>query len=266
MKSYEVLTVVLVAILATAGCVHLADTMGKTSEPERIGIIGAMDEEVSSLKESMQVDRKVTVESMEFYLGKLGGHNVAVVQCGMGMVNAGTCAQILITKFHARAVINTGVAGSLDNILDIGDFVVSVDAVQHDFDVTNIGFQTGEIPYTGKYAFEADTALRQKAVDAIIKSTADVKVYEGRVCSGDQFIYTSEQREAITGAFGGMCCEMEGAAIAQVCYLNDVPFVIMRAISNKADGSSSMDFEEFKPLAAARLTAAVMYLLEHESP
>ncbi|MBQ4412031.1 MAG: 5'-methylthioadenosine/S-adenosylhomocysteine nucleosidase, partial [Candidatus Methanomethylophilus sp.] len=153
MKSYEVLTVVLVAVLATAGCVHLADTMGNSSEPERIGIIGAMDEEVSSLKESMQVDRKVTVESMEFYLGKLGGHNVAVVQCGMGKVNAGTCALILITQFNARAVINTGVAGSLDPALGLGDFVVSVDAVQHDFDVSPIGFEKGEIPYTGKYAF-----------------------------------------------------------------------------------------------------------------
>ena len=266
MKSYEVLTVVLVAILATAGCVHLADTMGKTSEPERIGIIGAMDEEVSSLKEAMQIDRRETVESMEFYIGKLGGQDVAVDQCGMGKVNAGTCALILIQKYHARAVINTGVAGSLDNILDIGDFVVSVDAVEHDFDVSPIGFEKGEIPYTGKYAFEADKALRQKAVDAIAKSTVGVKVHEGRVCTGDQFIHTDEQRTAITSVFGGLCCEMEGGAIAQVCYLNNVPFVIIRAISDKADGSSSMDYEEFKKIAAARSAAAVMYLLEHESP
>ena len=263
MKSYEVLTVVLVAILATAGCVHLADTMGKTSEPERIGIIGAMDEEVSSLKESMQVDRKVTVESMEFYLGKLGGHNVAVVQCGMGKVNAGTCALILITQFNARAVINTGVAGSLDPVLGLGDFVVSVDVVQHDFDVSPIGFEKGEIPYTGKYAFEADKALRQKAVEAITKSCPEVNVYEGRICTGDQFISTDEQKDAITSVFGGMCCEMEGGAIAQVCYLNSVPFVIIRAMSD--DGLSPEEYEEFKKEVAARGAHAVLYLLEHES-
>ena len=266
MKNYEVITIVLIVILATAGCVRLAEDMGKSSEPERIGIIGAMDEEVSSLKAAMDLDRKETVESMEFFVGKLGGCDVVVVQCGMGKVNAGTCAQLLITKFNARAVINTGVGGSLDNTLDIGDFVVSVDAVQHDFDVSHIGFQKGEIPYTGKYAFEADKALRQKAVDAITKSTNGVKIYEGRVCSGDQFVYTSAQKDAITSAFGGMCCEMEGAAIAQVCYLNDVPFVIIRAISGKADGSSSMDYEEFKKKAAERSSAAVLFLLENESP
>ena len=266
MKPYETLVIVVVAVLATAGCVHIIENPGTSDEPERIGIIGAMDAEVSALKSAMHIDRKETVESMEFCVGKLRGCDVVVVQCGMGKVNAGTCAQLLVTKFNARAIINTGVAGSLDDCLNIGDFVVSTDAVQHDFDVSPIGFQKGEIPYTEKYAFEADATLRQKAFDAISKNTTGVKVYEGRICSGDQFVSTVEQKETITAAFGGMCCEMEGAAIAQVCYLNNVPFVVIRTVSDKADGTAPSDFDEFTKEAAARSSAVVLYFLENESP
>ena len=166
-------------------------------------------------------------------------------------------------EFNVKAVINTGVAGSLNNVLDIGDFVVSVDAVQHDFDVSPIGFDKGEIPYTGKYCFEADAKLRAKAVEAITTSNPDVKAHEGRICSGDQFINTNVQKDEITSNFGGYCCEMEGAAIAQICYLNETPFVIIRAISDKADGSFSMDYEEFERLAAQRSAKAVLYMLEN---
>ena len=141
---------------------------------------------------------------------------------------------------------------------------MSSDAVQHDFDVSPIGFAKGEIPYTGKYAFEADAKLRAKAVDAISKSCPDVSVHEGRVCSGDQFVSSSEQKDAITASFGGLCCEMEGAAIAQACYLNETPYVIIRAISDKADGSAHEDYDEFVKKAAKRSAAAVMYLLENE--
>ena len=230
------------------------------------GIIGAMDDEVSALKGAMQLDYKRSIAGTEFFVGKLGGCDVVIVQSGMGKVNAGTCAQLLITEFNARAVINTGVAGSLDNVLDIEDFVVSVDAVQHDFDVSPIGFAKGEIPYTGKISFEADKGLRAKAVDAITKSCPDVSVYEGRVCSGDQFISTSGQKTAIKAEYDGYCREMEGAAMAQVCYLNDVPFVIIRAISDKADGSAEEDYDTFVKKAAQRSASAVIYLLENENP
>lgn len=264
MNNYGIIAIAVVAAIATAACLNVFESPSDNEEPERIGIIGAMDEEVSALKDAMHKDRTETIASMEFFVGSLGGCDVVVVQCGMGKVNAGTCAQILVSKFNVRAVINTGVAGSLDNILDIGDFVVSTDAVEHDFDVSPIGFVKGEIPYTGKYAFEADAGLRAKAVDAITKSNTDVTVHQGRVCSGDQFISTGEQKAAITADFGGLCCEMEGGAIAQICYLNDTPFVIIRAISDKADGSSSEDYEVFKKQAAERSAKAVMYLLENE--
>ncbi len=137
---------------------------------------------------------------------------------------------------------------------------MSVDAVQHDFDVKPIGFQKGEIPYTGLYAFPADEEMCAMAIEAAGKAALDIHAYEGRVCSGDQFVVTEEQKQAITSSFGGMCCEMEGAAIAQACYLNNTPFVVIRAISDKSDGSQSMEFETLKATAAARCTKIVEYM------
>ena len=225
-----------------------------------IGIIGAMDEEVATLKEAAKITKATKIAEMEFCEGKLGNNRVVIVQCGMGKVNAGICAHTLINDFGCTKIVNTGVAGSLDNRLDIGDIVVSVDAVQHDFDVKPIGFQKGEIPYTGLYAFPADEEMRAMAIEAAGKAAPDIHAYEGRVCSGDQFVATKEQKQAITSNFGGMCCEMEGAAIAQACYLNNTPFVVIRAISDKSDGSQSMEFETFKATAAARCTKIVEYM------
>ncbi len=263
MNKYATAAAVAATIIAVLACMYLTDDRGQSDETERIGIIGAMDAEVSTLKDAMSIERRETIAGMEFCVGKLGGCDAVIVQCGMGKVNAGTCAQLLITEFNAKAVINTGVAGSLDNNLDIGDFVVSEDAVQHDFDVSPIGFAKGEIPYTGKYAFEADSKLRSEAISAIRKSCPEVSVFEGRVCSGDQFISDSEQKETIVSGFGGTCCEMEGAAIAQSCYLNGTPFVIIRAISDKADGSAHEDYDEFVRKAAARSADAVRCMLEN---
>jgi adenosylhomocysteine nucleosidase len=263
MNNYGILAVVAIAIIATAACVHVVENHSDDAEPERIGIIGATSEEVTLLLDAMHIDYKETVADTMFYVGTLGECDVTIVQSGMGKVNAGICAQLLITEFNAKAVINTGVAGSLDNALDIEDFVVSVDAVQHDFDASPIGYAKGEIPFTGKYSFEADEGLRAKTVDAITKVCPDVSVYEGRICSGDQFISSSEQKDAITSQFGGLCCEMEGAAMAQVCYLNDVPFVIIRAISDKADGSAHEDYPTFVEKASKRSAAALIYMLEN---
>lgn len=226
-----------------------------------IGIIGAMDEEVAALKDAAKITKTTTIAEMDFCEGKLGDNNVVIVQCGMGKVNAGICAHTLIKDFGCTKIVNTGVAGSLDNQLDIGDIVVSVDAVQHDFDVEPIGFKKGEIPFTGLYAFPADEELRALAIEAANEALPDHHAYEGRICSGDQFISTGEQKKAITSNFGGMCCEMEGAAIAQTCYLDKTPFVVIRAISDKSDGSQSMEYEAFKPMAAANCAKIVEYMV-----
>jgi adenosylhomocysteine nucleosidase len=188
---------------ALAGCGR--NTSDSAENEEIIGIIGAMDVEVNSLKEAADITGTTRIAEMEFCKGTLGGKNVVIVKCGMGKVNAGICANTLINDFGCTKIINTGVAGSLDNRIDIGDIVVSVDAVQHDFDVEAIGFRKGEIPYTGLYAFPADEALRAAAVNAVKESAPDVHVFEGRVCSGDQFISTKEQKEKIIDNFGGMC-------------------------------------------------------------
>jgi adenosylhomocysteine nucleosidase len=199
---------------------------------------------------------------MEYFEGVLAEKNVVIVRCGMGKVNAGICANTLINDFNCTKIINTGVAGSLDNMLDIGDIVISVDAVQHDFDVEAIGFKKGEIPYTGLYAFPADETLREAARDAVKEAASGVHAYEGSVCSGDQFISTNAQKETITSNFGGLCCEMEGAAIAQVCYLNDTPFVVIRVISDKSDGSQSVEYEVFKEEAAKNGASTVLAMLK----
>ncbi len=243
----------------TAGSASRADA----SVNEVTGIIGAMDSEVKALKEVLNLKKTAVIAGMEFCEGTLGKKRVVVVKCGMGKVNAGICAHTLINGFGCDKVINTGVAGSLDGRINIGDIVVSVDAVQHDFTVEAIGFKKGEIPYTGLYAFPADEALRRAAVKAVEDSAPDVKVFEGRVCSGDQFISTTEQKEKITSGFGGMCCEMEGGAVAQVCYLNRTPFVIIRAVSDKPDGSGAEDFAAFEAAAAKRCSAIVRYMVEN---
>lgn len=230
---------------------------------DRIGIIGAMEVEVNSLKSSANISKVTKTADMEFCEGTLHGKDVVIVQSGMGKVNAGVCASILINQFSCTHIINTGVGGSLDDRLGIGDIVVSTDAVQHDFDMTYSGYKIGEIPYTGLYAFEADERLRNAAVAAVKDSLPDVNVYEGRICSGDQFISTSEQLERITSTFGGLCCEMEGAAIAQVCYLHKVPFVIIRAISDKPDETSSMEYEVFEKIVAKYSEKVVNHMLEH---
>ena len=258
-KALAIISILIIVLsIAFAGC----GQSGSVNAKEKIGIIGAMDVEVASLKEAANIKKTTEIAAMEFCEGKIGNKDVVIVKCGMGKVNAGICANTLINDFGCTKVINTGVAGSLDNQIDIGDIVVSADAVQHDYDVSAIGYQKGEIPYTGLYAFPADEELRAAAVKAVQESAPEIKVFEGRVCSGDQFISTREQKDTILSNFGGMCCEMEGAAIAQACYLNNTPFVIIRAISDKSDGSQSVEFETFEKEAAAHCASIVQHMLE----
>lgn len=229
----------------------------------KVGIIGAMESEVANLKNAMRLKRQVKKAGMTFHEGTIGNTDTVIVQCGMGKVNAGICAQILIDEFAVTHVINTGVAGSLNPKLNIGDIVVAVDAVQHDFDVTTIGFQKGEIPYTGKVAFAADKELRQRAVRAIRETLPGIAAVEGRICSGDQFIASHMEKDRIVAEFAGDCAEMEGGSVAQVCCLNEVPFVILRAISDKADDSGHMDFAEFTKTAAKNSSTLIQFMLEH---
>ena len=229
----------------------------------KIGIIGAMAEEVSELKASLQ-DAKVTkIARMEFCEGSFGNTDVVVVQSGIGKVNAAACAQILIDHFGVTHVMNTGVAGSLNAKIDIGDIVVSTDAMYHDVDATIFGYAKGEVPQVGTASFVADEMLRKAAVEAVKEAAPDIHVFEGRVVSGDQFISSREVKNHIRDTFQGDCTEMEGAAIAQVAYINEVPFVIIRAISDKADDSGQEAYDVFEKKAAMHCAHVVEYMISH---
>ena len=214
-----------------------------------LGIIGAMDEEVHQLKEHMEEPEVISVAGMEFYQGFLSGKKAVVVRCGIGKVNAAVCTQILADRFGVTAIVNTGIAGSLKADIDIGDIVLSSDALQHDMDATGFGYDYGVIPRMETSVFQADADLIALAQDACRKVNPDIHVFVGRIVSGDQFISNKEKKAWLSDTFHGFCTEMEGAAIAQTACLNHIPFLIVRAISDKADDSAHMDYGEFEAKA-----------------
>ena len=227
-----------------------------------IGIIGAMDEEVISLKRKMNVTEQREIAGMEFFIGTVGEKEVVVVRCGIGKVNAAVCTQILADIFNVEYVINTGVAGGLNPDLNIGDIVVSSDTVEHDMDASAVGNPRGEIPRMKKTYFEADQKLIDAAKAAAENLKGDHKVFVGRIASGDQFICSMRVKEDIYTTFTAYCAEMEGAAIAHTCFLNQIPFVVIRAISDKADHSADVNFEEFVDVAARNASRMIEGILK----
>ena len=222
-----------------------------------IGIIGAMEVEVAILKEKMEDVRIIKKASMDFYEGILAGKKVVVVRSGIGKVNAGICAQILADVFSVDAIINTGIAGSLNKNINIGDIVLSTDVVQHDMDATGFGYSKGHIPQMPVFFFNADDNLRRLAAEVCKEVNPDIQVFEGRIASGDQFVCDQDVKNRIVSEFSAYATEMEGAAIGQAAYLNEIPFLVVRAISDKADGSAQMDYSEFEKAAvdhSVRLT------------
>ena len=224
-----------------------------------IGIIGAMDEEVAKVKEEMTDVTITTVAGMDFYEGKLSGRDAVVVRSGIGKVNAGMCSQILADRFGVSAIINTGIAGSLRNEINIGDIVLSTDAVQHDMDASGFGYQKGQIPRVDTFAFQADEKLLELAMECNKRVNPDIQAFKGRVVSGDQFISDKDKKKWLIETFGASCTEMEGAEIAQAAYLNGIPYLVIRAISDKADDSAGMDYAVFEEQA---IKHSVRLLLE----
>lgn len=230
----------------------------------RIGIIGAMEEEVAILKEKMTEVFVLERAGMEFFSGRLSGHEVVVVRSGIGKVNAGICTQILADKFEVEAVINTGIAGSLKAEINIGDIVLSTDTMQHDVDAREFGYAIGQIPRMDTLTFPADEGLRSLAVRVCREVNPDIQVFEGRVASGDQFVADHGTKEKIIQNTEGFCTEMEGAAIGQAAYLNKLPYLVIRAISDKADDSAHMDYPTFEKEAirhSVRLVEGMMKAL-----
>ncbi len=226
----------------------------------KLGIIGAMDSEVAALQSALENANRFEYAKMRFCAGTLCGLDAVVVKCGIGKVNAAMCVQILKDLFHVTHIINTGVAGALSPKLNIGDIVVSTEAVQHDFDLSPIGFQKAEIPPFGLAAFPADLEMQRIALQAAKDVDLDISVQAGRICSGDQFIAGNAQKQRILSEFGGLCAEMEGAAIAQACCANGLPFVILRAISDRADDAGGVSFAEFEAAAAKHCAEIVLHI------
>lgn len=211
-----------------------------------IGIIGAMEEEVAILKEKMSEVTVLEKAGMEFFKGILGGQQIVVVRSGIGKVNAGICTQILADVFQVNAVINTGIAGSLKVEINIGDIVLSTDTMQHDVDAREFGYEIGQVPRMDTRTFPADDRLRETALQVCRKVNPEIQVFEGRVASGDQFVADKETKEKIIANTQAYCTEMEGAAIGQAAYLNGIPYLVIRAISDKADDSAHMDYPAFE--------------------
>ncbi len=227
----------------------------------KIGIIGAMELEVEQLKEKMTINEIIQKASMEFCAGTLNGVNVVVVRCGVGKVNAALCVQVLADLFDVTHIINTGIAGSLNADLNIGDILVSKDAIQHDVDVTFWNYLPGHVPSLDCREFVADQKMIDAALNSCKKANHDIGVRTGRVLSGDQFIASKEVKERLIKTFQGDCAEMEGASIAQGAYLNHIPFVIIRAISDKADDSAEMDYPSFEKAAAIHSARLVEHMI-----
>ena len=222
-----------------------------------IGIIGAMQSEVEALFEQMTSKEKIDINNLTFYKGKLFDKDVVIVKCGIGKVNAALCTQLLILNFKVSKIINTGIAGAVGDGLKIYDFVVSTEAVYHDFDVQFFGYKPGQVPGMPE-AFLADPTLVNTAVSAFEQTDFhDLKIVKGRIASGDQFISGGERKAFIINTFQPQCVEMEGCAIAHTCYANKVPFVIIRCMSDTADESVK---ETYSEETASRLSST--FLLE----
>nr|MBQ8244337.1 5'-methylthioadenosine/adenosylhomocysteine nucleosidase [Oscillospiraceae bacterium] len=225
----------------------------------KLGIIGAMQVEVEILLGAMENKRSMEKAGCTFYEGTLNGLKAVVVQCGVGKVNAAMCTQILCDVYEVTHLVNTGIAGSLCAELDIGDLLVSSDAMYHDMDAVHFGYPHGKVPGMDTIAFPADEAMIRYAF-AAAEAVNPGHTRIGRVASGDQFVAVKELKEKIIANTQGLCTEMEGAAIAQTAYRNGVPFVILRAISDKADDSAEMDYPTFERIAAHRCAEVAMHL------
>ena len=225
----------------------------------KLGIIGAMQVEVEILLGALENKTERDIAGSTFYAGELGGQSAVIVQCGVGKVNAALCAQILCDCFGVTHVVNTGIAGSLSADLDIGDLVISRDAMYHDFDCVHFGYPMGRVPGMDVTGFPADSAMMDLAFAAAeTVNPGHTKI--GTVATGDLFVAEKKAKEAIIEKTGALCTEMEGAAIAHTAYRNGVPFVILRAISDKADDSAEMDYPTFERIAAHRCADVTTYL------
>ncbi len=226
-----------------------------------IGIIAAMAEELEILLKDLVLEEKIKKANMTFHKGQLYGNNVVAVVCGIGKVNSAICTQILVSEYKVNKVINVGVAGGIGKDIYPGDIVIAENLVQHDMDTTAFGDKIGQIPRLDTFDFKCDKEMVSLAQRAC-KEISELNSFTGRIASGDQFVANIEKIRWLDKEFGAISCEMEGASIAQVCYLNSVPFVVIRSISDNANNGAHMDYEKFIPVAVKNSTRILKRMLE----
>lgn len=229
---------------------------------QNIGIIGAMEEEIALLQQKASIIDTEQIIGLTFYKGTLYNKEIVLVKSGIGKVNAALCTQILIDRFAVDCIINVGVAGAVYKELSIGDIVISKDAVQHDMDTSVFGDPIGIIPRMKESYFKADKTLIELAEKCSMSLTSKAKVFLGRIASGDQFISTPQGKQKIWQTVQGYCAEMEGAAIAHTCYLNQIPFVIIRSISDDAEDKAHITYEQFVKIAAENSSELLEKMIE----
>jgi adenosylhomocysteine nucleosidase len=225
-----------------------------------IGIIGAMDEELEILLKQIILERVEIKANMKFNSGKLYNQDVVVVRSGIGKVNAAICTQILIDDFDVDKIVNVGIAGGIGEEVYPGDIVIADNLVQHDMNTSVFGDEIGQIPRLDTYDFKCDEQLVSKAISAC-NNIKQQKSFVGRIVTGDQFINNTEKIKWLNDKFCALACEMEGASIAQVCYLNKIPFVVIRSISDNANNGAHMDYEKFAPIAIKNSTEILKNML-----
>lgn len=213
-----------------------------------IGIIGAMDVEVDGIKKLIENKKEKVISRVMFVSGKLFGEEVVVAKCGIGKVFAALCTEAMINFYSPDLIINTGVAGSLCEDLSTADVALSTSVVQHDMDTSAIGDPVGLISGINVIEISADKALVNRLFEVI--ESIGIKCKKGVIASGDRFVADAETKKKIVGEFNAVACEMEGGAVGHVCYVNRVPFAVVRAISDNADGKSEMDYPAFTEIAA----------------
>ncbi len=224
----------------------------------KIGFICALDVEVEGIKQLMADKTEQTVAKITYAQGEIFGQQVVCCECGMGKVNAAMSAQIMIDLYRPDVIINSGIAGSLSKDIRIGDLVVADDCVQHDMDVTEMGDPLGQIQFNDEVRIylPADTATADR-LEKACQLPDDTQVFRGRITSGDAFIVAHERRQRIADHFGALACEMEGAAVGQVCYRNAVPFTILRCISDDFNENEYMDYMKFRSVAAEKAISVI---------
>jgi len=225
-----------------------------------IGIIGAMEPEVEALISKLSDATSETVSGIVFFAGKIGEKTVVIAKCGIGKVFAAMCCEIMIMKYSPALIINSGVGGALAEKLKTGDVVIADRLCQHDMDTSAIGDPKGLVSGINKIYFESDTEVVKKLCE--ISDSLGLNYLVGTVASGDKFIASKSDKDAILRDFSAVACEMEGAAIAQVCFVNETPFAVIRAISDSADGEATMDYPTFLPIAAANSASMTLELIK----